>query len=461
MSTMTVATFAQNGSGFARIARDLVLDGKWREGLNFLIEGFDGMTYDIAIQILRGTHTISNDFNLIEELDEEYQADVLDIYCHNKFYEMNVLYVFDGLIDNEIVQEHISRYSSFYKIPAFDEYVNKYLKAKDQYAFNVTVNKNLKRAILAVKVDENTMPVWLQKSDFCRSAKEYALKNLPEVAYQKSIEVSDINESNVSSITEPSVESQIEALIEQNVQLDMYDKIKAMQAVETAKSKGFSGVKDYSNHHRQKVLDAIKERGVEWKEFNIDFAGMNEVIKYPYEVAVAYALSRTKLNHLTTWKAVSERELKLASDSSLHTDIWLALGFDLNGLEYVHGTREHNIFVVLMDHVQREFYPVGEFTTLNSADLDVFEGNVVLPSSKIITKNDILVIPTAGPEYEIQAMKAGLVISSVGSKLAHLVVVGREMGVPLIRVDNATNKFKEGMKVKIDFNTNTITASSK
>lgn len=29
MSTMTVASFAQNGRGFTQIARNLVLDGKW------------------------------------------------------------------------------------------------------------------------------------------------------------------------------------------------------------------------------------------------------------------------------------------------------------------------------------------------------------------------------------------------------------------------------------------------
>ena len=31
MSTMTVASFAQNGRGFTQIARNLVLDGKWRD----------------------------------------------------------------------------------------------------------------------------------------------------------------------------------------------------------------------------------------------------------------------------------------------------------------------------------------------------------------------------------------------------------------------------------------------
>lgn len=70
-------------------------------------------------------------------------------------------------------------------------------------------------------------------------------------------------------------------------------------------------------------------------------------------------------------------------------------------------------------------------------------------------------MPHAGPEFELQAMKTGLVISELGGKLAHLVVVGREFGLPLIRVDNALTKFTEGMRLQINFNDNTIVAKLK
>ena len=81
------------------------------------------------------------------------------------------------------------------------------------------------------------------------------------------------------------------------------------------------------------------------------------------------------------------------------------------------------------------------------------------PKSKDIFSHNILVIPHAGPEYDVIARKAGLVICAAGSRMAHLAVVGREFGLPLIRIDGACEKFKEGITLNIDFTTNTLTAS--
>ncbi len=61
-----------------------------------------------------------------------------------------------------------------------------------------------------------------------------------------------------------------------------------------------------------------------------------------------------------------------------------------------------------------------------------------------MTKNDIIVIPNASVDFELSALKAGLIICENGGKLAHLCIVGREFGIPLIRIDNATKIFKPG-----------------
>lgn len=465
MSTMTVASFAQNGRGFTQIARNLVLDGKWRDGLQFLVEGFEGMTYDIAFQILKGTHVIDEQFNLVEELDSEYQEDVRDIYCHNKFYELNNLYEFEDLIDNVIVDQDISDRNFTYNIPAFDVYVDRYIKGADQVAFDVTEVKNQNRSILATKVDSNTIPMWLDKNDFARSAKIFAKEKYPEKTDKSFSVVKPFNSSfqEVSIVSTPSVKEQQSALVENHsdLKLDLQDKMNIQRAINIAEEAGFDNVQSYSDFHRKKVLEAINKRGCEWKTLHIDVGGMNEQISYPYELAAAYALSRTSLKAIASWEPVSERELKMASDSPLHTDLWLALGFNLDGLEYKLFTREHNIFTVLVDEVQRHSFPASEFTTLNSAGLESFEGNVVFHTNKNITKKDILVIPHAGLEFELQAMKTGLVIAEFGGKLAHLVVVGRELGLPLIRVDNALTKFSEGMSLQINFNDNTIIAKLK
>lgn len=103
----------------------------------------------------------------------------------------------------------------------------------------------------------------------------------------------------------------------------------------------------------------------------------------------------------------------------------MSLGFNLDGREYKHSTLEHRLFAAVVRAMQRELFPMGEFDTLNSAGLDKFSGSVVTPKSKDIFSHNILVIPHAGPEYDVIARKAGLVICAAGSRMAHLAVVGR------------------------------------
>ncbi len=443
--TITLASFSQSGTSFSNTAKNFVLDGDWRKGLQFLVEGLEGMTYDMAIKILSGTHSIDQDFNLIEDLDVAYQEEVKDIYCDNKFYELNKLYDCETLIDNNSVQQDIYNRNMSSDIPDFDTYVRKYIQGKDQNSFNVTFTKNLNRIILAKEIDSNTMPIWLTKNDFCLSVKQFAIKKFPELNIKNSkldlVSPSDLNNSSSNS-----------------EELDFSDKVRMAMAQDTAINAGFDSVESYSEYHRKKVKDAILERNITYKNKHFMINNLSVCVHYPYELVVAYALSRTKLKGITNWKPVSQPGLKLENDSIIHTDLWLALGFDLDGLEYKKNTYNQKVLDLLVDEVSKEFYPAADFVTLNSAGLDSFEGCVVHADNKNITKNDILVIPHAGPEFDIQARKAGLVISEVGGKLAHLVVVGREFGIPLIRTDDAVNKFKEGVILNINFNDNKISA---
>lgn len=237
---------------------------------------------------------------------------------------------------------------------------------------------------------------------------------------------------------------------------DIQDKLKRMNALSAAENAGFQTIEAYSAHLRQPVLDAIKERGLEWRTQSIRMGSGVVEIRYPYELALRYALARTNAVGLTQpWRSVSERGLKMASDSSLHTDLWLAMGFDLDGGEYITTDDNSSVFYRLISELQ---YRVAgfEMTIINGAGLSTFKGKVVTPDSAKITKNDILVIPTAGVEFDVLARKAGVVICSVGSRMAHLAVVGREAGLPLIRIDDAHTKFVDGMEMEINFDTGSV-----
>jgi phosphohistidine swiveling domain-containing protein len=62
----------------------------------------------------------------------------------------------------------------------------------------------------------------------------------------------------------------------------------------------------------------------------------------------------------------------------------------------------------------------------------------------------VLVVPTAGVEYDLAAAKAGAIICEVGGPLAHLVIVSRERGRPIVRIEGAMKMYQPGMCVKLD-----------
>jgi phosphohistidine swiveling domain-containing protein len=452
MST-TTAVFKVDGRHYTNLARSMVLDGDWRDALTHLIDGIYGMNFDIAFMLLKGTHTlvgVNEEMTMIEETDEDYQSDVRDIYCDGKFYEMNELYSFVKFIDQTVIDKDIRDRDLNYKIPASDEYVRTYLLPADMFVFKANSEGKHYRGLIAEKLDCNSLPLWLTKDDFCTSAKIYANKHYPIPVVKREKPVSD-----VKAVVE--TEKTVQAI----AQVDWHSNWRANMALNNAKDHGFDNVIDFSNHLRAAVLEAIKERNGSWKTIAVKYADINESITFPYELALAYALSKTGLRHLApTWKTVSPGELKMGNDSRLHSDLWLALGFNIDGREYDDTSLEFNLFTAVVRKMQHEVFPMGEFDTLNSAGLDSFSGTVVTPESEHIHRNSILVIPTAGPEYDVIARKAGLVICETGSRMAHLAVVGREFGLPLIRIEGACERFKEGVTLNIDFKTNTLTAHS-
>lgn len=237
----------------------------------------------------------------------------------------------------------------------------------------------------------------------------------------------------------------------------VYEKAERLKALRLAESEGFSTCEEYSAHLRQFVLKAIEERNIEWRSMNVSLFGEVHTIRYPYELALRYALIKTNSVGLTQhWDTVSPKGLKMAADSSLHTDLWLSIGFDINGAEYFSHDKSCMLFYEFIAKLQRKVAGF-EITIINGANLNKFRGKVVTPESKNITKKDILVIPTAGPEFDVIARKAGLVICSVGSRMAHLAVVGREFGLPLVRIDNAHTQFLHDMEIEVDFDKGSVT----
>lgn len=64
---------------------------------------------------------------------------------------------------------------------------------------------------------------------------------------------------------------------------------------------------------------------------------------------------------------------------------------------------------------------------------------------------DILVTSMTDPRWTISMRKAKAIITNSGGVLSHAAIVSRELGIPcVVGTKNATEKLKDGMKIKVD-----------
>ena len=152
------------------------------------------------------------------------------------------------------------------------------------------------------------------------------------------------------------------------------------------------------------------------------------------------------------------------NDSSLHTDLWLALGFNLDENIYIRDSIDNSIFYDVIFEIRREFLELNkidiDFDVMLDIGMKKFSGKVVFEDCENITDRDILVIPNANLKYEKIAKKAGIVIFENGSELSHLFIANKNENwmLPLIRMEDAVKKLSiyKNKNITIDFIKNKI-----
>jgi phosphohistidine swiveling domain-containing protein len=192
-----------------------------------------------------------------------------------------------------------------------------------------------------------------------------------------------------------------------------------------------------------------------WKSTLPGVSGIT--IRAPKRALYCYALSTTPAYHLApAYSAFSPQGLKLSEDNPLHTDVWLGCGYDIDNQTYARGNPYYHAVNDMVGAVQKELLNFEVHVLARGPEL---RGKVVYPNSPKITKENILVVPHAGVEFELQALQAGAIICEVGGRLAHLVTVCREMQKSIIRMDDAVSKLKPGQEVTVYPDSGKVTVS--
>ena len=139
--------------------------------------------------------------------------------------------------------------------------------------------------------------------------------------------------------------------------------------------------------------------------------------------------------------------LAAGGSRQVRTPYWQGLHYDLvQGVMWVLFREAKRVLRLDIVTLGRDMATVSLVYKVRGKEMT---GTVVYHDSDVIDANSILVIPHAGVAFELEAMKAGAVICEVGGKLAHLVTVCRELGKPIIRMDNALSKLRRGQRVTL------------
>jgi phosphohistidine swiveling domain-containing protein len=78
---------------------------------------------------------------------------------------------------------------------------------------------------------------------------------------------------------------------------------------------------------------------------------------------------------------------------------------------------------------------------------------VLDPRSTRLIPGEILVCPGTDPAWTPLFMAAGGLVTEVGGMLTHGSVVAREYGIPaVVGVDRATQRLKDGQRIRLDGN---------
>lgn len=395
--------FSISGAYITQNVRSLMLEGEWSRAYSLLVEEMEGMTHDVAVEILAGTKKLAGDSSedtgiyLSDDEDMDYRNEIQEM-TGNIFIHAGEMYKFSRILKTKDIIDLIPK-TSLSEESDMCTLLETYVSDDNENIFEISDETYL----LAEKMEANSIPFWFKKSSFPQNVFEFAKK-----------EVSKSNEEILTKETKPEVKKMTD--------------------------------EDFRNN----VLIACKERNVEWVEATVEIDGVNYTKKYPVDIMKAYA-SMNYAEQVKYWEPVSPSSMKMMNDSPFHTDLWLAMGFDLDGEEYNEDNLSYKIFEKIVHRCRFDGVPVGGFKVLNDIKMKKFSGKVVFEECKNITDKDILVLPNANLKYENIAMKAGLVIVESGTALSHLAIAGKDSALPVIQMPKAMTILKKCQSLDIDF----------
>lgn len=432
----------------------MVVEDDWTFALELLKGSLEGITDEQALSVLTGSHRLTgvNTLQYVDE-DEAGRAAVHEMYaavfdCRGTLLHNGKRYQVYGYVDSFGIDDAVrpSRVDLLLSDVVWHAEQLKHDEATER-ALHYAVNP-LRDVVLPVRQHDgklvfalfepayDSFPPWLA----CfRSAQEAfsAAESVVSACGHRSRYPRSVHPEEKSKTTQESLSEKERAA----ANLAAREKRAAEWTVEVEEIRG-------------KVVafaDADEQYGWNTFSYRDKESGERYTLRAPGRAMAAYALSRTNASHLQPeYAPFSPPDLKLLYDNPLHSDAWLGCGFPLDSTVYDRRDVRVRAFYELAFELQQSLLGYKAHV-LTSAGLKSFEGQVVTPDTGFLGQSNVLVVPHAGVEFDLAARSAGAIICEVGGPLAHLVTVARERGVPILRVEDATRLYREGLRLRLDF----------
>jgi phosphohistidine swiveling domain-containing protein len=485
--------FTVEGQFIAEMARTRMKEGNYQSGLRIL-ECLDGLPLENQINILRGKETLTGENSQVYLVAEEPETTKAMEEWHQE--EFGGMFEFNNKLFQPYAyvqswsREDLPKANSRFSPLSFQfarEFENDVIDKMDSSGWSAlladnphsrslyyaeTPTQDLALTVDATKIKDlpfdgkavvlfkqvtEQLPFWAQ---------EYYSKN-PFEAVQK-IPKWKLRKEGAEYYTDDIVNEFFPDPSKEDLSKQSSDDIINTSEYKSARKKF---IDEYRDKKEQEYWDNYEKRIEETRQRVIDYANNDKeygwkhledkegnVLKVPGRAFLHFAIGRgsymsrvkDKDTILPEYTPIASTGLKMMNDDPLHTDCWLGAGLPLDSA-YDHESWQHKVFFEKMFDVQSTYFE-DDFNILNSAGKKEIKGTVVNPYNyETVPKGErILVIPHLGVEFEVAALQCDAIICETGGKLAHLATVGREMGMPIIRIENAVVAFALPRKIEFD-----------
>ena len=165
-----------------------------------------------------------------------------------------------------------------------------------------------------------------------------------------------------------------------------------------------------------------------------------------------WAFARMKMfeEQLPPWTNVCPTGMKMALDDQNHTDWIVGAGLDPQDRDVIYSPGPVNEAALRKaSELQDQFDRPKAITVL--VDGPWASGTVVhgKPNQEV-PDGVVVVLPNLHPRYLACTVHAAAVITEAGGETAHLAQIGREKNLPIVRIENAREKYPEGITVIVN-----------